>query len=112
MDIEATVTSPTDKELKLRAKWLLVWLQATGYLRRGDAGPTAPLNQRLRRTPMQQTDSARSLQEVVYQRELIGREVRPIQKRKLCPLHDGSIVDLAHSPGEYCDRCVGDRVHK
>ena len=30
MDIEATVTSPTDKELKLRAKWLLVWLQATG----------------------------------------------------------------------------------
>jgi len=25
MDIEATVTSPTDKELKLRAKWLLVW---------------------------------------------------------------------------------------
>jgi hypothetical protein len=47
MDIEATVTSPTDKELKLRAKWLLVWLQATGYLRRGDAGPTAPLNQHL-----------------------------------------------------------------
>ena len=32
MDIEATVTSPTDKELKLRAKWLLVWLQATGPL--------------------------------------------------------------------------------
>jgi len=61
---------------------------------------------------LQQTDSARSLQEVVYQRELIGREVRPIQKRKLCSLHDGSIVDLAHSPGEYCDRCVGDRVHK
>jgi hypothetical protein len=30
MDIEATVTSPTNKELKLRAKWLLVWLQATG----------------------------------------------------------------------------------
>ena len=30
MDIEATVTSSTDKELKLRAKWLLVWLQATG----------------------------------------------------------------------------------
>jgi len=56
MDIEATVTSPTDKELKLRAKWLLVWLQATGYLRRGDAGPTAPLNQHLRRTPMQETD--------------------------------------------------------
>ena len=55
---------------------------------------------------------ARSLQEVVYQRELIGREVRPIQKRKLCSLHDGSIVDLAHSPGEYCDRCVGNRVHK
>jgi hypothetical protein len=25
MDIEATVTSPTDKELKLRAKWLLVF---------------------------------------------------------------------------------------
>ena len=61
---------------------------------------------------LQQTDSARSLQEVVYQRELIGREVRPIQKRKLCSLHDGSIVDLAHSPGEYGDRCVGDRVHK
>jgi hypothetical protein len=61
---------------------------------------------------LQQTDSARSLQEVVYQRELIGREVRPIQKRKLCSLHDRSIVDLAHSPGEYCDRCVGDRVHK
>ena len=53
-----------------------------------------------------------ALQEVVYQRELIGREVRPIQKRKLCSVHDGSIVDLAHSPGEYCDRCVGDRVHK
>jgi len=32
MDIEATVTSPTDKELKLSDKWLLVWLQATGYL--------------------------------------------------------------------------------
>jgi hypothetical protein len=28
MDIEATVTSATDKELKLRAKWPLVWLQA------------------------------------------------------------------------------------
>ena len=55
---------------------------------------------------------ATSLQEVVYQRELIGREVRPIQKRKLCSLHDGSIVDLARNPGEYRDRCVGDRVHK
>ena len=55
---------------------------------------------------------AKSQQEVVYQRELIGREVRPIQKRKLCSVHDGSIVDLAHSPGEYCDRCIGDRVHK
>ena len=61
---------------------------------------------------LQETDSARSLQEVVYQRELIGREVRPIQKRKLCSLHDGSIVDLARNPGEYRDRCVGDRVHK
>lgn len=30
MDIEATVTSGTDQELKLRAKWPLVWLQATG----------------------------------------------------------------------------------
>ena len=30
MDIEATVTRATDKGLKVRAKWPLAWLQATG----------------------------------------------------------------------------------
>jgi hypothetical protein len=30
MDVEATVTSETDTELKLTANWPLVWLQAPG----------------------------------------------------------------------------------
>ena len=39
-------------------------------------------------------------------------DVRPIQKREFCFCHDGTFIALADTPREYCDRCVGDRVHK
>jgi hypothetical protein len=62
-------------------------------------------------------DRAKSPQETVNAglRSRFGAnwtDVRPIQKREFCFCHDGTFIALADTPREYCDRCVGDRVHK